>query len=121
MTIVPARPVMLVGHSANDQIFGAERSLLDILAAGLDGYEMHCAFPRVSASYLAAACQHAQTASVFPYRWWSKTRLFDHSSVRRFQKLFIRERIQIVHVNTVTVLDPLIAGRRLGLPTIVHA
>ena len=29
--------------------------------------------------------------------------------------------VDIVHVNTITLIDPLVAARRIGVPSIVHA
>ena len=42
-------------------------------------------------------------------------------TIERFAKLIRHDRIDLVHVNTITLLDPLVAARRVGVPRIVHA
>jgi len=119
---VRKRRVMVVGHQVGPMVFGAERSLLGILAAlDTDRYDVCCAFPQADPDYLRAVSRHTRSIAVFPFRWWSKTRPCDPLAVSRFERLFRRQRIDLVHVNTITLLDPLLAARRLGIPTVVHA
>lgn len=121
---VPARKprVMIVGHQVGRMVFGAERSLLGILAAlNPHRYDVSCAFPQGDGEYLRAVAKHTKRITVFPYRWWTKARPSDPVSVSRFERLFRREQIDLVHVNTITLMDPLLAARRLGVPSLVHA
>ena len=124
MTVSPARKsrVMLVGHLAGDQLFGAERSLLELLAAvDRTTYDLSCVLPSGSDAYLQAVAQHTGDITVFPYQWWSKARPFDYEAVGRFEETFRRARPDLVHVNTITLMDPLLAAKRLHVPSIVHA
>jgi hypothetical protein len=114
--------VMVVGHHVGDNLFGAERSLLDVLAA-IDRrrFDLSCVLPSSNEAYLRAVAERTRDVTVFSYQWWSKERPFDGEAVSRFESLFARKRVDLVHVNTMTLMDPLLAAKRLGLPGIVHA
>jgi glycosyltransferase involved in cell wall biosynthesis len=115
--------VMLVGHALDDYVFGAERSLLDILAAIDPGtFDVSCVFPDGrNAAYLRTVERYTNDITVFPYQIWTRTRPFDQESVTQFEKTFRSRAIDLVHVNTITLMDPLIAARSLKIPSIVHA
>ena len=114
--------ILLVGHLVGPQLFGAERSLLD-LAAAIDRrrFGLVCAFPARNEAYLQQAARHAEEVCVFPYRWWSEASPVDEAAVARFSALYESRGIALVHVNTITLLEPLVAARRLGVPAILHA
>jgi glycosyltransferase involved in cell wall biosynthesis len=114
--------VMLVGHSLNDTVFGAERSLLDTLAA-IDqrAFDVSCVFPKYNSSYLNIVARYTNNITVFPYQWWSNKQKVNQETVARFEDIFRRSAVDLVHVNTITLMDPLVAARNLGIPSIVHA
>ena len=114
--------VMVVGHLVGDNLFGAERSLLDVLAAvDRQRFELSCVLPSSNEAYLRAVAERTRDITVFSYQWWSKERPFDPEAVSRFASLFRDKQVDLVHVNTVMVMDPLLAAKRLGVPSIVHA
>ena len=114
--------VMVVGHYVGDNLFGAERSLLDVLAAVDRGrFDLSCVLPSSNEAYLRAVAERTRDITVFSYQWWSKERPFDPEAVSRFASLFRDKQVDLVHVNTVTLMDPLLAAKRLGVPSIVHA
>ena len=112
---------MIVGHSAGDEIFGAERSLLDLLAA-IDQrkYKISCILPQKNDRYLRAVAKHTSSIEVFPFHWWNREQPFDYEAVSRFEAIFRRESAALVHVNTIMLMDPLLAARRLGIPSVIH-
>jgi glycosyltransferase involved in cell wall biosynthesis len=114
--------VMVVAHHVGDNLFGAERSLLDVLAAvDRRRFDLSCVLPSGNDAYLRAVAERTRDITVFSYQWWSKERPFDAEAVSRFESLFASKRVDLVHVNTMTLMDPLLAAKRLGLPGIVHA
>jgi glycosyltransferase involved in cell wall biosynthesis len=124
MTIAAARKsrVVFVGHLAGDQLFGAERSLLQLLAAvDRSAYDLSCVLPGDNDDYLRAVGQYTTNITVFPYHWWSAAQPSDQDAVARFEDIFRREGADLVHVNTITLMDPLLAARRLKVPSVVHA
>ena len=114
--------VMIVGHLAGEQVFGAERSLLDLLAAvDRQRYVLSCVLPGRSEGYVQAVARYTTNITVFPYGWWSTARPFDPDATARFEALIRSGRVDLVHVNTITLMDPLVAARRLDVPVAVHA
>jgi glycosyltransferase involved in cell wall biosynthesis len=114
--------IAIIGHQAGDQIFGAERSLLDVLAA-VDPrqFRLSCILPAQSEVYLQAVARHTGDITVFPYRAWSRLRPFQAETIQRFEQIFRQGQVDLAHVNTITLQAPLLAARRLGLARIVHA
>ena len=114
--------IMVVGHYVGDNLFGAERSLLDVLAAvDRRRFDLSCVLPKSNEAYLRAVAERTPDVTVFSYQWGSKERPFDPEAVSRFASLFRSKRVDLVHVNTITLVDPLLAARRCGVPAIVHA
>ena len=114
--------VALVGHSAGAELYGAERSLLDLLAAiDSDRFEVSCVLPGHNDGYLASIAKHAKAVHVFPYQWWNAARSVDEDNVSRFAAFFEGNGVDLVHVNTITLMEPLVAARRVGIPSVVHA
>jgi glycosyltransferase involved in cell wall biosynthesis len=123
-TPAPARKqrIALVGHLAGAQLYGAQRSLLALLAAiDRTRYDVSCALPRSNDEYLRAVRQHTDDVAVFSYPWWSRMRPSNPATVSRFARFFRLRRVDLVHVNTITLMDPLLAAREIGVPCIVHA
>ena len=114
--------IAVIGHSANAQLYGAERSLLSILGAiDRERYDLCAVVPESDAQYMQAIRRHTDTVEAFPYSWWSRARPSDAATVSRFAGLFRSRSIDLVHVNTITLMDPLLAARQVGVPCIVHA
>lgn len=104
-------------------LYGSERSLLSLLAAiDRTRYEVSCILPeRTNEDYLRAVGRYSDNVIVFPYQWWTKRRPYDLETVAHFEDVFQRRQVDLVHVNTITLMDPLVAARRLRIPSIVHA
>jgi glycosyltransferase involved in cell wall biosynthesis len=114
--------IALVGHTVSEQLFGAERSLLSVFAAiDRSSYEICAVFPRHNESYMNAVRRYAEHVEVFPYQWLSQPPDGDVATISRFIDLFRSWRIDLVHVNTITLVAPLLAARQLTIPSIVHA
>jgi glycosyltransferase involved in cell wall biosynthesis len=116
------RHIAVIGHIADDCFFGGERSLLDILAAvDRSRYQVSCVLPGTSEKYARAVEKLTDNITAFPYHWWSKAQPFDEQTVSRFETIFRKNGVDLVHVNTITLMDPLLAARRLEIPGILHA
>lgn len=122
LTSSAMRRIVVVGHALSETLYGAERSLLDVLAAvDRRRFDVTCVLPGHNASYEAAVARHTADIVVLPYSWWHKARPIDPATVSRFEGLFRDRQADLVHVNTITLREPLLAARRLRVPTIVHA
>jgi glycosyltransferase involved in cell wall biosynthesis len=71
--------------------------------------------------YVQAVAKHTTNITMFQFGWWSAARPHDPETVARFESLIQDGRVDLVHVNTITLMDPLLAARRLDVPSIVHA
>jgi len=118
----PKPRIAVIGHLADPHFYGAERSLLSV-AAAIDRarYDLCAVLPTHNAQYVRALGRYTDTVDVFAYSWWGRTRLYDAATVTRFADLFRKRSIDLVHVNTITLMDPLLAARQAGVPCIVHA
>jgi glycosyltransferase involved in cell wall biosynthesis len=113
--------VLVVGHQLSEKLFGAERSLIDVIdAIDRQRFDVFAAFPQGNDSVFDLVRERVQGICVFPYGWWHKNRPFVEQTVSRFQQLYRDQGIDLVHANTITLSDPLIAARRAGIPGISH-
>ncbi len=114
--------IALIGHLSGQYLAGAERSFLDILAAiDQDQYQITCIIPKSNPDYEDAIREHTDQVSVLEYGWWSANPSSDEETIKKFEVMFRQRQIDLVHVNTITLLNPLIAARNLGIPSILHA
>lgn len=117
-----APSVLLCAHLAGPMLFGAERSLVDVLQA-LDalGLNVVVTLPSVgNTDYLATLRRYARAVAVLPYGWWLAGRPDFEATTRHFENLLRRFEIDVLHVNTLVLHEPLLAARRLGVPVVVH-
>jgi len=117
--------IVVIGHLAGPALYGAERSLLDIVAAvDRRKYRLSCVLPARNDDndeYVHALARHTDDIVAFYYEWWKGAPQGDPAAVSQFEELFRRNEADLVHVNTVTLFDPLIAARNVGVPSILHA
>ena len=117
-----APTVLVCGHLAGEELFGAERSLLDTLAAmrslgfnvvvSLPSAHNECYLTRIRALSLAVAIQ--------PYGWWQQGKAPEAVTVKRFEALITRFGVDALHANTLVLDEPLEAARRAGIAAVVH-
>ena len=116
------KTVLLVAHIAGNDLFGSERSFIDISKALNDiGYNVISVVPRtVRNNYIDLICQNSVAVYGFKYGWWNLNAPHDEKAIATFSALIARERIDIVHVNTITLDAPSEAAARMGIPNIIH-
>lgn len=114
--------VLLAGHAAGSTLFGAERSLLDVLKAlNLLGYRVVVTLPEAqNIEYLAQLRPYCQEVVVFPYRWWQANRQPQPEMVQSFKQVMQQHQVQLLHANTLVHYEALLAARDLGIKTAVH-
>lgn len=117
------QPCMVVcAHSVTPRLFGAERSLLDVLL-GLEQLGIACVVTVPNAShpgYLAELQRHSRAVVVVPYGWWREGEPTPHATRRVFGEVLRRSRAQGVYLNTLTLEAPALAARDMGLPVLTH-
>jgi glycosyltransferase involved in cell wall biosynthesis len=124
--LVPYDPlvgsVLVVGHVVGRERYGGERSYLDMLE-GLSGVGLNvvAVLPRDEGEYTAAVRALSSKVVVLPYGWWRGGEAASSAVVSAFEGLIGRYRVEVVHANTVMLLEPLLAARRAGARAVVHA
>ena len=114
--------VLIVGHLLSALLFGSEKSLLEIIAAiDPDKFDVFAIFPERNDQVFANLQPHLQGIAVLDYSWWRKDRPFREKTVSMFEKIYRQMAIDLVHVNTIMLSDPLVAARRAGIPGITNA
>lgn len=119
----PGRPtVMLCAHIAGQHLFGSERSLLDMLDAlnALD-FNVVVTVPAVqNMAYFDTLVVNSMAAYVIPYGWWRENQPIREAVIGFFCSAIAAESVDVVHVNTIMLREPLLAARRMGIRGIVH-
>ena len=121
-----APSVLVFGHSADRQVFGAERSLLTTLERLANVYCGQRFTPivvlpsAVNADYLEKVRARAAVVEILPQVWRHRFRPVPDATVSAIRTLIRRYRPVEVHVNTLVLDAPLIAARQEGCPGIVH-
>lgn len=120
---VEGQPTVLVcGHAAGETLYGAERSLLDVVQ-GLRGLGMNIvvALPSaVNRHYVDSLLEEALAVAVMPYGWWQKGKLVEPVTYDYFCQLIQWFDVAVLHANTAVLDEPLHAARALGVPTVIH-
>ncbi len=113
--------VLLCAHSAGSHLFGGERSFLELLRL-LEGmpYNVVVTLPRSTAAYREAVRARCCEVIELPYQFWSQDTEPDRDVIAQLQTIILTRRIDLVHVNTIMIREPLIAAARLGIPGLVH-
>lgn len=119
----PGRPtVLLCAHAAERQLFGAERCLLDVLdaCAVLDLNVLVSVPSLVNADYIAALQASSRGVACIPHSPWQAQSAPCTVALQRFTELIHSHGIDLVQANILTLREPLIAARKVGVPAYVH-
>jgi len=118
----PEQPsVMLVAHAAGEQLFGSERSFLDMVEGLYQlGFNVSVVLPRNVPDYTNAIRARAQYVAAFNYQWWRKDDEESADAVEIFSRLIMLHHIDVVHVNTLMLRECLTAARACNVASVVH-
>ena len=114
--------VLLVAHSVSNRLFGAERSFIDMVRGAREGAggKVIVALPRREPEYIELLKPFVEAIYICGYPWWRDDSEIDKTAVANFERLMRLELIDLVHVNTIMLREPLVAARRCGVPGLVH-
>ena len=121
--IADAPSVLLCAHEVNAHMFGGERSFIDMLdALGQMRLNIYVAVPKEgNPDYIELLRSKSCGLFAFPYGQWTKNRGPDETSIEDFTHIIEQCNISLVYCNTIVLVDPLIAARRAGRVTAIHA
>lgn len=116
------RKIALFAHSVSQDIFGAEKSFLDIAKALSDGgYRLHIFLPNaVNESYVNELKEYAVRLIFIPLIWFRKGRNTSTVQVEYLSNYFRQNHIELVYVNTIMLLEPYYAAAKANVKTITH-
>ncbi|CAH1043999.1 glycosyltransferase [Halomonas sp. TD01] len=114
--------VMLCAHQAGSTLFGAERSLLDVLdAMGELRWNVVVTLPEANnVAYEQALLKRCKALVVMPYGWWQVGKQANETTVAQFEALLSRYNVKALHGNTAVLHEPYLAAKRAGIPSLVH-
>jgi GT2 family glycosyltransferase/glycosyltransferase involved in cell wall biosynthesis len=118
-----APTILLAAHCVSHQLFGGERSFIDMLEA-LETLDVNVvvALPSAAHAFYTDLCAHRSLGvAVIPYAQWKDDRAPDEAIVKLFEEVIEERGVDLVYANTITHLEALAAARRLGKKTVVHA
>lgn len=121
--VLNGQPCLAVfAHTVNPRLYGAERSLLDVLRT-LEtlGVATEVVVPNASnPGYLATLQRVSRAVYAIPYGWWREGEADDAITLATMQALLEATGANAVYVNTLTLQAPSVAARHLGLPVLTH-
>lgn len=118
-----ASTVLVCAHVVSHQLFGGERSFLDVLDA-LSNLQINIvvALPTKNHDfYIKLVRERAVGVAVIPYLQWTNRRNPDEHIVEAFCDLIEFSHTDIVYSNTIVLVEPAIAARRLKKKSVIHA
>lgn len=115
--------ILICAHAAGKELFGGERSFLDILeAVNQCNFNIIVTFPDVvNMEYFYECKKYVHGIYIFDYNHWQKENQISKIAIARFSSIIKRHNIKFVHVNTIVIREPLIAARVENIPCAVHA
>lgn len=115
--------ILLCAHEAHQQIFGGERSFIDMLTA-LSGLPLNVfvTLPQLNnEAYLEILTGLSAGVYSFPYPVWRKGLPPDRRSINEFKDIIDERNVSIVYANTIMLREPQIAARKAGIHSFCHA
>nr|WP_136251671.1 glycosyltransferase [Ningiella ruwaisensis] len=114
--------VLICGHSAGRELFGAERSFLDMVkAASGRNYRVFITLPSAeNRKYIEQLSAYCDSIFILNDAWWQKGISAVDTNILLFEQILIEYEIKLVHVNTVVQNSVYEAVARTGIPIITH-
>lgn len=116
------KTVLLCAHAAGKTLFGAERSFLDMAKAIHKlGFKLLITLPEQgSKEYINALQQYAYKIFIVPCLSWHTDRAIDVIAQKVFEQIIAEYHVDLVHVNTSVLKEPLLAAKYKGVPSLIH-
>lgn len=115
--------VMLCAHVSGHQLFGGERSLLDVLG-GLAKLPLNVVVTAPSdnnRAYIDMLAGLSTGVYAFAYPQWRDRRGSYGWLTNMFADIIARHAVDVVHANTIVLVEPLTAATRMGRTRVIHS
>ncbi|WP_158259902.1 glycoside hydrolase family 99-like domain-containing protein [Phyllobacterium phragmitis] len=124
INLTPNRPTILIcAHISGHQLFGGERSFLDLVEAlNFLNYNVIACLPSSNnRQYVEAIRKRVHCLYVFRYPQWHSRRDIDQQLVLHFSDIIAEHNVSLVYANTIVLLEPLYAAKRMRRLRLIHA
>ncbi|RDV26576.1 glycosyltransferase [Alteromonas aestuariivivens] len=114
--------ILLVGHLAQKELFGAERSFLDSIRmlSNFD-FNLHVLLPSAeNNNYLNSIRACSVGVYFLPLPWWRLGRKVSLQTVDKIKELIAKTKAEVVYSNTITLWEPLVAAKEKRVKSVVH-
>ena len=117
-----AQRILFFGHQCRSAVFGAERSLLDMLDRSIEaGCLPSVVLPHMmNEGYLQDLLRRTHRVYIRPYTWIFGGVSTPQATVQVLRDVIAHSRATAVHVNTGVLEAPCVAARAQGVPVTVH-
>jgi len=118
-----ASTVLLCAHISGHQLFGGERSFVDVLEALYRlGLNIVVTLPSSNnKAYISHIANFAIAIYSLPYKQWIAARDADPMVQLQFCDLIAAHNVSIVYSNTIVLIEPALAARQMNRLSVVHA
>lgn len=120
----PTAPTFLLcAHISGHQLFGGERSFLDVVEALYRlGLNIVVTLPSSNnKAYINHIANSAIAIYSFPYKQWISAREPDPMVQLQFCDIIATHNVSIVYSNTIVLIEPALAARQMNRLSVVHA
>ncbi|WP_407865340.1 glycoside hydrolase family 99-like domain-containing protein [Phyllobacterium phragmitis] len=120
----PNRPTILIcAHISGHQLFGGERSFLDLIETlnALNYNVIACLPSSNNRHYVEAIRRKVRCLYVFSYPQWHSRRDIKQQLVLNFSDIIAEHHVSLVYANTIVLLEPLVAAKRMQRLRLIHA
>ena len=118
---ITRRSILVVAHSSSDRIFGAERSLIDVIACiDKERFDVVLALPDNNSSYVEAVRKYIDDVVFYSREWWDARKPLKESNIIIFENTIKEKKIDLVYTNTIMLNAPLVIAKKLGIPSVMH-
>ena len=113
---------VVCAHQAGLQLYGAERSLLDVLKMLADEpLNIIVTLPSAqNSAYVAQLQLLSHQVVVWPYQWWRNDRAEDQEITAQFKLLYQRFNVRVLYQNTLVLWESAVAAKQEGVRVITH-
>ncbi|WP_313731296.1 glycoside hydrolase family 99-like domain-containing protein [Pseudomonas sp.] len=114
--------ILLCAHISGHHLFGGERSFIDVIKTLRRlGFNVVVTLPSSNnREYISLLNEYAHATYTFPYPQWANNRTTDNRLTIQFTNLIAQYNISIVYSNTIVLLEPAEAAKRMGRISITH-
>ncbi|MCA0912778.1 glycosyltransferase [Marinobacter nauticus] len=115
--------IMVFGHQAGETLFGAERSLLDVLEAlGMLAVNVFVVLPEAgNCDYVEQVRTRCARLAILPMAWWQQGAEANVVTLACLEHWLREYEVSRVYLNTVVHQEPALAARACGVRVFVHA